>query len=31
MKQIDAGSRDFWPVIKSNDWCGEFADQFAAA
>ncbi|QRZ12952.1 hypothetical protein JWJ88_10215 [Paracoccus methylovorus] len=26
----DADSRGFWPVVKPNDWCGEFASQFAA-
>ncbi|MDQ7777446.1 hypothetical protein [Paracoccus aminovorans] len=28
--QKDADSRGFWPVVSSNDWCGEFATQFAA-
>ena len=28
--QKDADSRGFWPVVKSNDWCGKFANIFAA-
>ncbi len=30
VNQRDADTRGYWPVVKSNDWCGQFATTFAA-
>lgn len=30
VNQLDADSRGFWPVVKATDWCGKFANTFAA-
>lgn len=30
VNQADADSRGFWPVVASNDWCGQYSVGFAA-